>query len=277
MEKVFTPAPVGRWHPIAHIDLHHCIERAVAALNLRIVAQVHALARKGNHYFGMYQVVNGHDNNEMGLVLGTRNSHDKMFVAGLAAGDGVFCCDNLSFWSEVVLSRVHTTNIVRDLPLICNKAVGMLADKWTDMESRIIAYKAHALSDEQAHDFIIRAVDAGALTTTGIPTVLKEWRMPSYAEFSADGRNAWRRLFRILHLRIAARFYGSLRFSGKESCRRLQLWLVFSRHGARSHYRGAQRSANNESNQAARRVTLSHCSACSGRLRDAGFNVLQAA
>lgn len=192
VEKVFTPAPVGRWHPIAHIDLHHCIERAVAALNLRIVAQVHALARKGNHYFGMYQVVNGHDNNEMGLVLGTRNSHDKMFVAGLAAGDGVFCCDNLSFWSEVVLSRVHTTNIVRDLPLICNKAVGMLADKWTDMESRIIAYKAHALSDEQAHDFIIRAVDAGALTTTGIPTVLKEWRMPSYAEFSADGRNAWR-------------------------------------------------------------------------------------
>jgi len=192
VEKVFTPAPVGRWHPIAHIDLHRCIEKAVAALNLRIVAQVHALARNGNHYFGMYQVVNGHANSEMGLVLGTRNSHDKTFVAGLAAGDGVFACDNLAFWSEVVLGRVHTTNIVRDLPLICNKAVGMLADKWTDMESRVTAYKARELNDEQAHDFIIRSVDAGALTTTGIPTVLKEWRTPSHAEFSADGRTAWR-------------------------------------------------------------------------------------
>jgi len=191
VEKVATPAPVGRWHPIPHIDLHRCIEKAVAALNLRIVAQVHALARKGNHYFGLYQVVNGHANEEMGLVIGSRNSHDKTFVAGLAAGDGVFACDNLSFWSEVVLGRVHTTHIVRDLPGICNKAVGMLAEKWTSMEQRVVAYKQHALADAQAHDFIIRAVDAGAITTTAIPTVLKEWRTPSHPEFIADGRTAW--------------------------------------------------------------------------------------
>ena len=191
VEKVATPAPLNRWHPIAHIDLHHCIEKAVASLNLTIVSQVHALARNGNHYFGLYQVQNGHANEEMGLVIGTRNSHDKTFVAGLAAGDGVFACDNLAFWAEVVLGRVHTTNIMRDLPGICNKAVGMLAERWTGMEQRVATYKQHLLSDVEAHDFIIRAVDAGALTTTAIPTVLKDWRTPTHPEF-AEGRTAWR-------------------------------------------------------------------------------------
>lgn len=192
VEKVPTPAPVNRWHPIAHIDLHHCIEKAVSALDLRIVSQVHALARNGNHYFGMYQLVNGHSNDEMGLVLGTRNSHDKTFVAGIAAGDGVFACDNLAFWSEIVLGRVHTTNIVRDLPILCNKAVGLLAEKWTDAEQRMTAYKGHRLADVEVHDFVIRSVDAGAITTTAIPTVLKEWRTPSHPEFAVDGHTAWR-------------------------------------------------------------------------------------
>lgn len=191
VEKVVTPLPENRWHPIAHIDLHHCVEKAVAAMNLRIVSQVHALARGGNHYFGLYQVVNGHANEEMGLVIGTRNSHDKTFVAGLAAGDGVFACDNLAFWAEVVLGRMHTTNIVRDLPVICNRAVGLLAEKWTDMEARVLAYKDHSLTEEQVHDLVIRSVDAGALTTTAIPTVLKEWRTPSHEEF-AQGRSVWR-------------------------------------------------------------------------------------
>lgn len=192
VEKVATPAPVNRWHPIPHINLHRCIEKAVAALDLHIVSQIHALARGGNHYFGMYQLVNGHENADMSLVLGTRNSHDKTFVAGLAAGDGVFACDNLAFWADVVLGRVHTTYIERDLPMICNKAVGLLAEKWTDAEQRVATYKGHLLSNEQVHDFVIRSVDAGALTTTGIPTVLKEWRTPSHPEFAVDGASAWR-------------------------------------------------------------------------------------
>jgi hypothetical protein len=192
VEQVPTPKPERRWYPIPHIDVHRCIERAVASQNLRIVSQIHALARNGNHYFGMYQVVNGHENNEMGFVIGSRNSHDKQFVAGLAAGDGVFACDNLAFWADVVLGRMHTTNILRDLPLLCNRAVGILAEKWTDMEQRVTAYKSHTLKDEQVHDFVIRAVDAGAITTTAIPDVLKEWRTPSHEEFAADGASAWR-------------------------------------------------------------------------------------
>lgn len=190
--QVSTPAPVKRWCPIPHIAVHNAVEKAIAASGLRIVTQIHALAANDQRYFGMYQVVNGKENNEMGLVLGTRNSHDKSFVAGIAAGEGVFACDNLAFWAEVVLGRMHTTNIGRDLPGMCNKAVGMLAERWTSLEERVAAYKQHEMSDAQAHDFVIRGLDAGALVNAQIPHVLKEWRTPSIPEFSAAGRTAWR-------------------------------------------------------------------------------------
>lgn len=189
---VATPQPEKRWMPIPHIAVHQCVEKAIAAAGLRIVTQIHALAANDQRYFGMYQVVNGKENAEMGLVLGTRNSHDKSFVAGIAAGEGVFACDNLAFWAEVVLGRMHTTFINRDLPIICNRAVGMLAEKWTDLEQRVVAYKAHEMSDAQAHDFVIRGLDAGALVNAQIPNVLREWRTPSIPEFGTAGKCAWR-------------------------------------------------------------------------------------
>jgi hypothetical protein len=190
--QVPTPMSEKSWVPIPHISVHQAVEKAIAAAGLRIVTQVHALAANDQHYFGMYQVVNGKENAEMGLVLGTRNSHDKKFVAGIAAGEGVFACDNLAFWAEVVLGRKHTTFINRDLPVICNRAVGMLAEKWTDMENRVAVYKQHELNDVQVNDFLIRSVDAGAINYSNIPDVLKEWRTPSIPEFSAAGRCAWR-------------------------------------------------------------------------------------
>lgn len=191
VEAVPTPAPQNRWHPIPHIELHRSVERSIGNMGLKIASQVHALGRGGNHYFGLYQVV-ANENPEMGLVLGTRNSHNKEFVAGLAAGEGVFACDNLAFWAEVVLGRMHTTHIMRDLPGVCDKAVSMLAEKWTGAEKRVAAYKEHGFTDALAHDFVVRSLDTGVITAQAVPRVLKEWRTPSHAEFTDGGRTAWR-------------------------------------------------------------------------------------
>lgn len=190
VEAVPTPEPVQRWTPIPHALVHRSVTEAIAHLGLEIVQQVHALARGGNHYFGLYQIAK--PNAEMGLVIGTRNSHDKTFVAGIAAGEGVFACDNLSFWSEVVLGRKHTSNIVRDLPGVCQKAVGMLAEKWTDTESRVAVYRERRLEAPQVHDFVVRSLDAGVVTASQVPHVLKEWRTPSHTEFTENGSTAWR-------------------------------------------------------------------------------------
>lgn len=45
------------------------------------------------------------------------------------------------------------------------------------------------MPEKSAHDLIIRAVDCRAITTTQVPSVLKEWREPTYPDFQP--RTAW--------------------------------------------------------------------------------------
>ena len=66
----------------------------------------------------------GHAQDDYGLVIGLRNSHDKSFPASIALGSGVFVCDNLAFSAEVTIARRHTRFIERDLPRVVHTAVG---------------------------------------------------------------------------------------------------------------------------------------------------------
>ena len=98
-------------------------------------------------------------------------------------------CDNLSFSGEIKLSRKHTRYIMRDLPRLTDRAIYKLKDRWHLQDQRIDAYKNYNLTDRHAHDLVIQSLDRGACTSTQIPKILKEWREPTYEEFSP--RNAW--------------------------------------------------------------------------------------
>lgn len=188
---VKTPAPVGSWHPIPHISLINQVEKALAALNMRVVNEAHGLTAEGARYFGLLQVSNCQSTgDDSGYVLGLRNSNDKSYAAGLVVGNQVFVCDNLSFYGEIRIDRKHTVFIERDLPVLTGRAVGQLSEKWTTMTDRINRYKTTEVSDRDANDLIIRALGLGACKLTQIPKILTEWQTPSHPEF-AD-KNAWR-------------------------------------------------------------------------------------
>jgi hypothetical protein len=122
-------------------------------------------------------------------VLGLRNSHDKTFPAGIVAGASVFVCDNLSFGGEIRFARKHTVHINRDLPQLVTRAIGLLGEKWHEQDRRIAAYKGHDLTDEAAHDLVIRSVDVGVCANSYIPDVLQEWRQPKHEAFAP--RHLW--------------------------------------------------------------------------------------
>jgi len=42
------------------------------------------------------------------------------------------------------------------------------------------------LTDVQAHDLIVRALDNRAITITQVPAILKEWRVPRHPEFAGS-------------------------------------------------------------------------------------------
>lgn len=191
LAKVPTPAATKTWSPIPHAALVNAVEKALGGSKMKIISEAHGLSKDGTRYFGTLQVSRpGHDQGDYGYVLGVRNSHSKLFPAGLAVGSGVFVCDNLSFSGEETAFRRHTPNIERDLPGICSGLIGRLVSKWDNQHQRFDAYKAHDLSDEKVSDLIIRALDIRAINVTQIPAIVKEWRTPRHVEFS--DRNAWR-------------------------------------------------------------------------------------
>jgi hypothetical protein len=189
IREVETPEPTETWTPIPHIDLIDQVSQTLLGSGLTIVNTAHSLTHDGMRYFGLMQIKNGSENEDYAWVLGLRNSHDKVFPAGLVAGASVFICDNLSFSGEIRFARKHTRFITRDLPQLTSRAIGKLIDKWNLQDKRIDAYKEKELGDMQAHDLIIKSVDVRACTTTQIPKILNEWRHPEFEEFKE--RTTW--------------------------------------------------------------------------------------
>ena len=189
LANVRTPLATRSWSPIPHLRLIEQVERALFAAHLSIVNQAHALSHDGDRYFGLIQVETQQNSGDYALVLGLRNSHDKRFPAGLVAGAQVFVCDNLSFHGEVELSRKHTRFINRDLPILTERAIGQLQEKWHGQEQRISRYQAETIDDRDAHDLMVRAVDVGVCPVTVLPKVVHEWREPSHDVFKQ--RTVW--------------------------------------------------------------------------------------
>jgi hypothetical protein len=189
VEDVPTPRSTSTWNPIPHIQLIQRVEHTLEANNLTIGTIAHSLTHDGARYFGLMEIQNGENSDDYCWVLGLRNSHDKTLPAGVVAGASVFICDNLSFSGEVKLARKHTRFIVRDLPQLVESAIGRMLGKWHDQHLRFTTYQQKHISNQAAHDLIIRATDVGVCSNKLIPAVLHEWREPEHKEFQA--KNVW--------------------------------------------------------------------------------------
>jgi hypothetical protein len=189
LQSVRTPPSTETWTPIPHLQLIRTVERTLATTNLRIGTQAHSLTHDGQRYFGLMEIHSQQSSDDYCWVLGLRNSHDKTVPAGIVAGASVFICDNLSFSGEIKFARKHTRFILRDLPQLVERSVGLLMSKWHDQDKRIAAYKHVTIEDRAAHDLIIRATDVGVCSNRLIPPILHEWREPRHEAF--EERNVW--------------------------------------------------------------------------------------
>jgi hypothetical protein len=192
VETTLTPSPTDTWQPIPHIELIERVEEALELNKLEIGKVAHALSHGGARYFGLMEIRSPElTADDYAYVLGVRNSHDKLFPAGLVIGASVTVCDNLSFISAsgIRVTRKHTRFIRRDLVTLVQGSIGKLMTAWHEQDQRIERYKEHELSDEQVHDLAIRSVDVNVLPNRKLPQVLHEWREPRYEEFRP--RTAW--------------------------------------------------------------------------------------
>jgi hypothetical protein len=188
--EVPTPDNTETWYPLAHHRVFGEVHDQLRSSGFIVTEEAHALSHDAQRYFGVLNItLPGRGIFEWAWSVGIRNSHDKTFPAGLVAGTKVFCCDNLAFSGEVQIARKHTRYAERDLKHLTARAVDTLAAKLHSLDQRILCYNETLIDDQRAHDIVIRALDAGAITTTQVPDVLHEWREPAHTEFKP--RTAW--------------------------------------------------------------------------------------
>lgn len=175
-----TPEPTATHYPIPHISLIRHVRGQLAGGGIAVTEEAYGLSDDGMRMFGTLALRAGHLPVARGsdLVLGIRNSHDKTFCAGLALGNRVFVCDNLSFYGTRTLARKHTRHVERDLPGLVARILGKL-HTWAGQQAETIAaYEATAVSDVQAHDFMIRAIRARVIAPSRIAQVIDGWHRP---------------------------------------------------------------------------------------------------
>ena len=123
------------------------------------------------------------------LSVGVRNSTDKSFPLGFAAGSRVFVCDNLAFRSDILVTRKHTRFGRQRFEGEIVRAVVTLGAFQQHEARRVLALQSHELPDERAEALMLRAFEAGVASHRSLPAVIAEWREPSFDAFRP--RTGW--------------------------------------------------------------------------------------
>jgi hypothetical protein len=190
--KVETPQKTDTWQPVGHGFMIEQTRKHLDENGFDVVGENHNLARFGQRYFGLMQVQDrsAPENADRATIVGLRNGHDKCFPAGIMAGDAPFVCSNLIFSNEIVVTRRHTKNIMKEeisgnIFMKIANAIGKLRESWVSQEKRVNAYKGYDLgSNKEANDLIIRAYQSGACSKTQIADIVGQWNKPNHNEFA---------------------------------------------------------------------------------------------
>jgi hypothetical protein len=184
-----TPSAEGRWHPVSHVQVLTSVKETLHGAGYTIRTEQYGLAREGGaRFFGVINLQTPLAQG-VGLSVGVRNSWDKSFPLGFAAGSHVFVCDNLAFRSELLVRRKHTLNGMRAFGTAIGSAVASLTSFREAEAQRIQRMAEMELTPAQASHVILTAYRRGIISALQLPKVCQEWEEPRHDDFRP--RTAW--------------------------------------------------------------------------------------
>jgi hypothetical protein len=183
-----TPQPVGRWHPTSHVAVLDTVKETLVGAGYRISSEKLAVARGDARFFGVLDLETPLAQG-VSLSVGVRNSVDKSFPLGFAAGSRVFVCSNLAFRAELLVRRKHTINGMRAFGTAIGGAVASLASFKQAEEVRIRRMAELELTPAQASHVILTAFRRGIISSLQLPRVCQAWEEPPHDDFKP--RTAW--------------------------------------------------------------------------------------
>lgn len=189
-----TPPATETWQPVGHGVFDALVRESLARAGIQVTRSHYGLSRPSDdgyrhRLFAILETENRILNNQVGLLIGLRNSTDQSMSAGLVYGNRVFVCDNLAFAGEYVIRRKHTTRILEDLPALVDRGVGQFFQQADRQRVLIQRLQERPVDDREAHHAMVLAAARNIIPYAGIRAVRKEWRHPGHEAFAP--RTGW--------------------------------------------------------------------------------------
>ncbi len=192
LSHVVTPPSTATHRPIPHFVLRDTIADALAARGLDFIERDVQLTHQDLRAFGMFDL-----NQRDGITfqIGWRNANDKRFAAQIAAGEEVMICANGQIFAETVVGRKHTTNILRDLPMLVMQGLDKLEGAALVNRERNAAYQDDLIDYMSARAIVVDLANTGVISGSKILDMVREFEKPSFdyrqrAEGTVWGLNA---------------------------------------------------------------------------------------
>src|SRR5205085_10337654 len=141
----------------SHVQVLASVKETLRGAGYEVRSEKYALARADARFFGVLDLATPLAEG-VALSVGVRNSVDKSFPLGFAAGSRVFVCDNLAFRSDLLVRRKHTANGLKAFGTAIAAAVAGLSSFRQVEAARIRAMAETELSPERASHVILTAL-----------------------------------------------------------------------------------------------------------------------
>src|SRR5437870_9390540 len=163
LRSVGCPSATATWYPLPHAQVLDTVRGTLSTAGFGVQRQRLALTRKDARFFGTLDLENEVCEG-VRLAVGVRSSFDKSFPIGFCCGERVTVCDNLSFGSEVVISKKHTRFGKERFDEGVSKAVVSLRQYQQTAAQRIQRMRDRPLSDDLANSLILTAWEEGIVS-----------------------------------------------------------------------------------------------------------------
>ena len=171
VEAVAAPPSTETWYPLSHGTVLHSTLELLQGAGYRVTQQALSLSSTKVQFFGVLDldmpIVEG-----VKLSVGIRNSIDRSIAISLAMGERVFVCDNLAFFSDIVISKKHTINGLERFREAAATAIQGIPAAVQGEQRRIEVAQAVQLSRAECESAVARAFYRGLISSHWIRQVL---------------------------------------------------------------------------------------------------------
>ncbi len=171
LKCIETPKPTKTWTPTPHADVPQAITRMVMENNWDFIDKTAkrfqiSVTNNDQKMFGVTRInIPGvKKDDEFGIALGFRNSHNKTLALRFALGTSVFVCDNLIMDGDFFIRREHTKNIT--VLETVRSAFEMIPEIAKARMASFAKMRGIKFTPEMGIAFLAAAVDNGALPLT---------------------------------------------------------------------------------------------------------------